>query len=146
VTAVNAYSGTDYPEGVCLPVESMGSEGVVAEDLELLQVVALAEGATDIVHELDPEARALLWKARHDFAHATSATFPGTKERTTNGCVPLTELAGAARFARAEIDWVGLNAGIVGHAAYVNLHEEIALHRGGETVEIVAVLARGRVR
>ena len=28
----------------------------------------------------------------------------------------------------------------------VNLHEEIALHRGGETVEIVAVLARGRVR
>jgi D-lactate dehydrogenase (cytochrome) len=48
--------------------------------------------------------------------------FPGTKERATDVCVPLTELAGAAYFARAEIDRLGLNAGIVGHAGDGNLH------------------------
>ncbi|MEI7760228.1 MAG: FAD-linked oxidase C-terminal domain-containing protein [Thermoleophilia bacterium] len=150
VTAVNAYSGTDYPEGVCLLVESTGSEGVVAEDLEIVQAVALAEGATDIVHELDPEARALLWKARHDVAHATSATFPGTRERTTDVCVPLTELAGAARFARAEIDRLGLNAGIVGHAGDGNLHiamqvDASEINLSGELVHnlVADALARG---
>ena len=122
VSAVNAYSGTSYPEGPCLFVEATGSEEVVLADLELVQAIAEAEGATDVVHERDPDARARLWKARHDAAHATAARFPGTKERATDVCVPLTELAGAARFARAEIDRLGLNAGIVGHAGDGNLH------------------------
>jgi D-lactate dehydrogenase (cytochrome) len=122
VAAVNAYSGTSYPETPCLFVEATGSEEVVLADLELVQAIAKAEGATDVVHERDPDARARLWKSRHDAAHATAATFPGTKERATDVCVPLTELAGAARFARAEIDRLGLNAGIVGHAGDGNLH------------------------
>ena len=122
VSAVNAYSGTSYPEGPCLLVEATGSEEVVLADLELVQAIAEAEGATEVVYERDPDARARLWKARHDAAHATAAKFPGTKERATDVCVPLTELAGAARFARAEIDRLGLNAGIVGHAGDGNLH------------------------
>ena len=73
-------------------------------------------------HERDPDARARLWKTRHDAAHAAAAHFPGTKERATDVCVPLTELAGAAHFARAEIDRLGLNAGILGHAGDGNLH------------------------
>ena len=40
VAAVNAYSGTSYPEGPCLFVEATGSEGVVADDLELVQAIA----------------------------------------------------------------------------------------------------------
>ncbi len=122
MAAVNAYSGTGYPELPCLFVEAAGSEEMVLADLELVQTVGDAEGATDIVHELDPDARARLWTARHDVAHATAASFPGTKERATDVCVPLTELAGAARFARAEIERLGLNAGIVGHAGDGNLH------------------------
>ena len=122
VSAVNAYSGTSYPEGPCLLVEATGSEEVVLADLELVQAIAETEGATEVVYERDPDARARLWKARHDAAHATAAKFPGTKERATDVCVPLTELAGAALFARAEIDRLGLNAGIVGHAGDGNLH------------------------
>jgi D-lactate dehydrogenase (cytochrome) len=122
VSAVNAYSGTSYPEGPCLLVESTGSEGVVADDLELVQAIAQAEGATDIVYERSPDARSRLWQARHDAAHATAAMVPGTKERATDVCVPLTELAAAARFARAEIERLGLSAGIVGHAGDGNLH------------------------
>ena len=111
VAAVNAYSETSFPEAPCLFVEASGSEELVLADLELVQAIATAEGATEIITERDPDARARLWKARHEAANATAAAFPGTKERATDVCVPLTELAGAAHFARAEIERLGLNAG-----------------------------------
>jgi D-lactate dehydrogenase (cytochrome) len=133
VSAVNAYSGTSYPEGPCLLVESTGSEGVVADDLELVQAIAQAEGATDIVYERSPDARARLWQARHDAAHATAAMVPGTKERATDVCVPLTEVAAAARFARTEIERLGLSAGILGHAGDGNLH--IAMQVAADEME-----------
>jgi D-lactate dehydrogenase (cytochrome) len=122
VAAVNAYSGTSFPEGPCLFVEAAGSEDLVLGDLELVQAIAAGEGATEVVHERDPTARARLWKARHDVTHAIGARFPGRKERATDVCVPLTELAGAAHFARAEVERLGLDAGIVGHAGDGNLH------------------------
>ena len=122
VAAVNAYSGTTYPEGPCLFVEAAGSEELVDADLALVQAIAADEGASAVVHERDPDARARLWQARHDVAHALAARFPGTKERTTDVCVPLTELAAAVRFARTEIDRLGLEAGILGHAGDGNLH------------------------
>ena len=79
VEAVNAFSGTAYPEGPCLFVEASGSEELVESDLELVQAIARDEGATEIVHERDPDARARLWKARHDVTHALAARFPGRR-------------------------------------------------------------------
>ena len=134
VAAVNAYSGTSFPEGPCLFVEAAGSEDLVLGDLELVQAIAAGEGATEVVHERDPTARAKLWKARHDVTHAIAARFPGRKERATDVCVPLTELAGAAHFARAEVDRLGLPGGIVGHAGDGNLH--VAALIGPEQVEL----------
>jgi D-lactate dehydrogenase (cytochrome) len=150
IAAANAYSGTSYPEGPCLFVEAAGSEEVVTADLELVQAIADEEGATEIVFERDPDARARLWKTRHDAAHAAAARFPGTKERATDVCVPLTELAGAAHFARTEIDRLGLNAGILGHAGDGNLHVAVQVKPGavGASEELVHnivddALARG---
>ncbi len=131
MAAANAYSGTSYPEGPCLFVEAAGSEELVNADLALVEAIADGEGATEIVSERDPDARAKLWKTRHDAAHAAAAHYPGTKERATDVCVPLTELAGAAHFARAEIDRLGLNAGILGHAGDGNLHVAIQVTPGG---------------
>jgi D-lactate dehydrogenase (cytochrome) len=130
VSAVNAYAGTSYPEGPCLFVEATGSAQVVTADLELVQEIALTEGATNVTLERDPDARARLWKARHDVAHAAAAMLPGTKERATDVCVPLTELAAAVRFARAGIDRLGLNAGILGHAGDGNVHVSIQVDPG----------------
>jgi D-lactate dehydrogenase (cytochrome) len=90
----------------------------------------LAEGATEVVHERDPDARARLWKARHDAAHAATAKMPGRKERTTDICVPLTELAGAVHFARAEIERLGLQGGMVGHAGDGNVHVGVQVDLG----------------
>jgi D-lactate dehydrogenase (cytochrome) len=143
VAAVNAFSGTEYPEGPCLFVEASGSEELVEADLELVQAIARDEGATAIVHERDPDARARLWRARHDVAHALAARFPGTKERTTDVCVPLTELAGAVGFARTEIERLGLDAGILGHAGDGNLH--VAMQLGPDGVDASDELVRNIV-
>ncbi len=136
VSAINAYAGTTYPEGPCLFVEATGSEEMVAGDLELVQAIARAEGATALVHERDPDARARLWKARHDTTHAAAAKMPGTKERATDVCVPLTSLAAAVSFARAEIDRLGLQAGIVGHAGDGNVH--VSIHLDPDDADAVA--------
>lgn len=120
--AINAYRGTAYPEGPCLLVEAEGSAATVDADLELVRALAQSEGATEIVEERDPAGRAELWAARHDAAYAAAAASPGRHERTTDTCVPVSELPGAVAFARAEIARVGLSAAILGHAGDGNLH------------------------
>lgn len=139
VAAANVYSRTSFPEGPCLFIEAAGSEELVQADLELVQAIAAEHGATEVVHERDPTARTRLWRARHEVTHAVAARFPGTRERATDVCVPLTELAGAARFARAEIDRLGLDAGIVGHAGDGNLHVAAQISTGqvGASEELV---------
>jgi D-lactate dehydrogenase (cytochrome) len=126
IESINAHSGTDLPPGPSLFVEASGSEGSVASDLQLVREVAASEGATDVVDERDPTARARLWAARHASAYASGAAVPGKRHRPTDICVPLSELAGAVSFARQEVDRRGLVAGIVGHAGDGNVH--LSLH------------------
>ena len=126
IRAINAHQGTGLPVGPSLYVEATGSEGTVASDLELVREIAGSEGATDVVAERDPTARTRLWAARHSSAYASAAAAPGKKSRSTDICVPLSELAGAVSFAREELERRGLVAGIVGHAGDGNVH--LSLH------------------
>jgi D-lactate dehydrogenase (cytochrome) len=153
VAAVNAYSETAFPETPCLFVESTGSHETVEADLELVQAIASGEGATEIVFERDPDARARLWRARHAAAHAAAAFAPGSRERTTDVCVPVTELPAAVHFARGELDRLELPGGIFGHAGDGNLHVNVRIDpadptsfaRSEEFVErlVADALARG---
>jgi D-lactate dehydrogenase (cytochrome) len=119
---VNAHQGTDYAEAPSLFVEAAGAEATVAADLELVLAIAAAEGALDVVHERDPDARARLWKARHDIAYAASAGAPGRRHRSTDVCVPVSQLAATVAFARAAIERSGLDAGVIAHAGDGNVH------------------------
>ncbi len=153
IAAVNAYSGTRLPERPTLFVEAAGSEGAVEAELELVEELAKDAGVVEIVRERDPTARARLWKARHDSAYATQAMAPGTKQRSTDTCVPIGELAAAAAFAREAVERSGLFGGILGHAGDGNLHVALQLNpddpeqlrRADEIVEalIEDALARG---
>jgi D-lactate dehydrogenase (cytochrome) len=125
--AINAYRGSTYPEEPCLLVEAAGSEATVEADLALVRQLAEAEGATEIVDERDPDGRAQLWAARHDAAYAAAAASPGRRERATDTCVPVSELAGAVTFARAEVERLGLDAAILGHAGDGNVHVSLQL-------------------
>jgi D-lactate dehydrogenase (cytochrome) len=123
IAALNEHQGTDLPVGPSLFVEASGSAGTVASDLELVTAVAESEGSLAVVAERDPTARSRLWAARHASAYAAAAAAPpGRRHRSTDVCVPLSELAGAVSFARAELDRRGLVAGIVGHAGDGNVH------------------------
>ena len=104
IAAINAHQGIDLPVGPSLFVEAAGSEGTVASDLELVREIAGSEGATDVVAERDPTARARLWAARHASAYAAAAAAPGKRHRATDICVPLSELAAAVAFARGEVE------------------------------------------
>jgi D-lactate dehydrogenase (cytochrome) len=126
IATINAHQGTDLPVGPSLFVEAAGSDGTVASDLELVREIAASEGATDVVAERDPTARARLWAARHASAYAAAAAAPGKRHRATDVCVPLSELAAAVAFAREEVERRGLVAGIVGHAGDGNVH--LSLH------------------
>jgi D-lactate dehydrogenase (cytochrome) len=153
LAAINTYRGSDYPEGPCLFVEAAGTEATVEADLALVRELAEAEGATEIVDERDPAARAKLWAARHDAAYAAAAASPGRHERATDTCVPVSELAGAVAFARAEVERLGIDAAIIGHAGDGNLHvsmqldpdDAAKLELADELVErlVVDALARG---
>jgi D-lactate dehydrogenase (cytochrome) len=126
IAAINAHQGTDVPAGPSLFVEAAGGEGTIASDLELATAIAVSEGASEVVAERDPTARSRLWAARHASAYAAAAAAPGKRSRSTDVCVPLSELAGAVAFARDEVERRGLVAGIVGHAGDGNVH--LSLH------------------
>ena len=146
-------SAPTTPPGPCLLVEAAGAEATVEADLELVRDLAAAEGASDVVEERDAEGRARLWAARHAAAYASAAAAPGRHERATDTCVPVSELAGAVEFARAEAERLGLEAAVLGHAGDGNVHVSMQvdvddpdeLARSDELVErlVVDALARG---
>ena len=122
ITAINAHQGTDFPAGPSLFVEAAGSALTVTSDLELVTAIAESEGSLEVVAERDPTARSRLWAARHASAYAVAAAAPGKRHRSTDICVPLSELPGAVSFARQELERRGMVAGIVGHAGDGNVH------------------------
>jgi D-lactate dehydrogenase (cytochrome) len=122
IRAINAYSGTAYPEVPSLLVEAAGSESSVEDDLRLVLALAEEEGAVDVALERDPDRRAELWAARHSAAYAWAQLWPGTRECVTDVCVPLAELPAAVTFARETADRLELRAGILGHVGDGNFH------------------------
>jgi D-lactate dehydrogenase (cytochrome) len=139
VERVNAFQGASFPAAPSLFVEAAGQASAVDEELGFVLEIARGEGAIDIVVVEDADDRATLWKARHDVAYATSAAAPGRKHRTTDTCVPLSQLAGHAAFARTALDEAGVVGGIIGHAGDGNLHVGLMVDPG-DTAEIAVAI------
>jgi D-lactate dehydrogenase (cytochrome) len=122
IGVVNAHLGTSYDVAPTLFVEAAGPTAAAEADMQLLQELVRSEGAADVELVRAPEARALLWAARHGIADALAASFPGRRQRATDVCVPVATLAGAVTVARALLDEHELPGGIFGHAGDGNLH------------------------
>jgi D-lactate dehydrogenase (cytochrome) len=153
VRAVNAYKATSYPEAPSLFVEFGGSEAGVAGDLEATREIVDDEGCTAFESQRDAAGRARLWEARHHVLFALVHGSPGKLHKSTDACVPISELPGAVRHARKAVERLGLDATIVAHAGDGNYHvlfmldpadpgeREAAERLNGEIVEYA--LARG---
>ena len=122
IVALNAFSGTSFPESPYLFVEFGGTQAGVAGDLETTRELAEDEGATAFESESDPTARSRMWSARHNALMASLALAPGSKAMTTDVAVPMSELAGAIDNGRSALDGSGLLGGIVGHVGDGNFH------------------------
>jgi D-lactate dehydrogenase (cytochrome) len=115
IAALNAFSGTSFPESPYLFLELSGG-------VEEVREMAEDEGASAFESETDPTARSRMWSARHNALHASLALSPGSKAMTTDVAVPLSELASAIEHARSLLDASGLRGGIVGHVGDGNFH------------------------
>jgi D-lactate dehydrogenase (cytochrome) len=120
IAALNAFSGTTFPESPYLFIE-FGGSGVDA-DLETTRELSGDEGASAFESERDPTARAQMWNARHNALMASLALNPGAKAMATDVAVPVSELAAAMEHGRRALDESGLNGGIVGHVGDGNFH------------------------
>jgi D-lactate dehydrogenase (cytochrome) len=127
IRAVNAYKGTAYPEQPSLFVEFGGTEEGVAGDLEATRELADAEGAGAFEFEREAEARTRLWEARHHALFALVAASPGRVHKSTDVCVPVSQLADAVRHARVAAERHGLAAAVIAHAADGNYHARFML-------------------
>ena len=123
VGAVNAYKGTAYAERPSLFLEfAGGSEASVAGDLKAARELASWEGCDELQEEREPAARTRLWEARHHVLFALVHASPGKLHKSTDVCVPVSELPSAVAHARAQADALGLDAAIVAHAGDGNYH------------------------
>jgi len=122
VRAVNAYKGTTYDEAPTLFLEFGGSEVGVAGDVEAAAELARWEGCEEFQYERETEARARLWEARHHVLFALVHGSPGKLHKSTDVCVPISELAAAVAHARDSADAAGLASSIIAHAGDGNYH------------------------
>jgi D-lactate dehydrogenase (cytochrome) len=127
IRMMNAFKGTAFPEAPHLFLEFGGSEGGVAGDLDATREIAEDEGCVSFEAESDPTARARLWDARHQSLFATQHAFPGKLHKSTDVCVPISELPGAIRHARGQMESHGFAATVIGHVGDGNYHAVFAL-------------------
>ncbi|MEL3974345.1 FAD-linked oxidase C-terminal domain-containing protein [Rossellomorea oryzaecorticis] len=124
---VNMFSDTDYIEKPTLFLEFHGNEAGLKQDVAFMQEIVSDHGCEEVHFEEDQAARNKLWDARHNLAYAFVHGNPGKKMMVTDVCVPISELSGAIKSARAKIDELNLTGGILGHVGDGNYHALVML-------------------
>ena len=112
--------------------EFHGTPAGVAEQAAQAEEIAAGYNSSGFQWSTDSEARAKLWRARHDGYWAGIALRPGHKALVTDAVVPISRLAEAVLGAQADIRESGLLAPIVGHVGDGNFHTLILVPPGDE--------------
>ena len=132
IRACNRFSNLSLPEQPTLFLELHGSEAAVHEQLETIQAIGSDFGGGELARAVETEARARLWKARHQALPAARAMTPNAVTWVTDVCVPISHLAEAIARAQSAIVEAGLFAPILGHVGDGNFHVFFVLAPGDE--------------
>ncbi len=127
IRACNAYSGLSLVEQPTLFVEFHGSEESVRLQSEEFSAVVAECGGGAFDWTSDPQARAKLWKARHDVYFAAKSLRPGWNVIATDVCVPISRFADCVAETEDDINNHGLTGPIVGHAGDGNFHVSLVI-------------------
>ncbi|WP_226582754.1 FAD-binding oxidoreductase [Halobacillus litoralis] len=122
IRQVNSFNGTDYKEKPTLFLEFHGNEAGLNQDVDFAKDIVADHDCEGIQFEGDSAGRNKLWEARHNLAYAYIHGNPGRSLMVTDVCVPLSELAGAIKYGRENIETLGFEAGILGHVGDGNYH------------------------
>lgn len=122
IRGFNAHAGTAMPLAPHLFLEFHGSPSAVEEQAARVGEIAAEFGGGGFEWATKPEARAELWKMRHNAYYAFKALRPGCRVLTTDVCVPISRLAEAVTETRAEIAESGLEGPMLGHVGDGNFH------------------------
>ncbi|KAL5466820.1 hypothetical protein EMCRGX_G030971 [Ephydatia muelleri] len=120
--AANRYSKLGFPVAPTLFLEFSGSPQSVAEQTEMAKLIAKENGGSDFLFEKEQEARARLWKARHQWYYAGLALRPGKKGFTTDVCVPISKLPEVLLETKRDLEMSTIAAPIIGHVGDGNFH------------------------
>lgn len=124
VAALNKHSSLGLIESPMLFLEFHGTEAAVNEQIERFKEIALAEGAIKFDWAEKEEDRRRLWKARHEAYWAMRTLYPGRDSIATDVCVPISRLTECIMETQADINRMGIPAGIVGHVGDGNFHTQ----------------------
>jgi len=122
IRAVNAYSGTAYPEETTVFLEFHGNPAGVDADLAVARETAMTFHAGAFEAGTDPAERERLWQARHTMFFAAGAANPGKRSFVTDVAVPISRLPEAVERALANCGAHGFDANLVGHVGDGNFH------------------------
>ncbi len=121
--AVNRFSHLDYPVAPTLFFEFHGlSDRDVLDQAAAVEEIARDQGARSFDRAITPENRAALWQARHDAYYAAQALRPGSRNWTTDVCVPISRLAECIVETKQDVAASPLVAALVGHVGDGNFH------------------------
>lgn len=127
--AINAYSKLDLPVANMLMLEFHGTEGGVAEQAEMVQMIANDHGGQNFKWATKAEDRAKMWEARHNAAYACKALRKGCEIMATDVCVPISRLAECILETKDDVVKTGLTAPLVGHVGDGNFHLSVVVDR-----------------
>jgi D-lactate dehydrogenase (cytochrome) len=144
IRAVNRWSKMDLPELTTLFFEFHGSERYVAEQIETVRELALANGGGEFRWAEKTEDRNALWKARHEAYYAAVNLRPGAVGWATDVCVPMSRLAQCIAETKAELEAASVPATILGHVGDGNFHVVFSIdpNAPSELEEVKAINAR----
>ncbi|WP_445192417.1 FAD-binding oxidoreductase [Sphingomonas sp. Tas61C01] len=144
IKAVNAWSKLTLPEVTTLFFEFHGSPGGVAEQVEMVGLLAAENGGGTFAWSNLPEERAKLWKARHEAYYAAVALRPGAVGWATDVCVPISRLPECITETKRDLATATIPATILGHVGDGNFHVIFAMDpmSADELAEVKAINAR----
>ena len=131
--AINRFAHLSFPVAPTLFLEFHGLSTTSVEEHAAAVGETVAEhGAHDFSRTVSPEARAVMWQARHDAYFAALSLRPGARGWTTDVCVPISRLAECIHETKADLAASRLVGPLVGHVGDGNFHLVMPVHAEDE--------------
>jgi D-lactate dehydrogenase (cytochrome) len=145
VKAINLYAGLALEEEPTLLIEFAGNAATIDHEIDFALALAEDFRLPQPVWAASPEARARLWKVRHEVAHAEALLRPGSRSLVTDVCVPISRIALCIAETRADLSAIDLIASTVGHIGDGNFHVSMLIDPESSREIAIAEVAHDRL-